>query len=147
MYKMGQPVSPLDVMLNGSQSQHAVSPEGISIASFPSGSGCREVLTIGYAKALPELWKSKCPMAMFRLIKTVARRMQDKSIRSRFEIIARMSCRSMDALLVSPGEASPFPVVNRKPDMKQGMAYNLLNNIWGNLPLLSLLFQSCIICS
>ena len=42
-----------------------------------------------------------------------------------------MSCRSLDAALVSPGEPIPFPVTRSKPDMSKGMAYNLANNIWG----------------
>lgn len=40
-------------------------------------------------------------------------------------------CRTLDAALVSPGEATPFPVVDRKPDMSKGMTFNLGNNIWG----------------
>jgi len=48
MYKLGQPVSPLDVMLNGSQSQHAVGSEGISVASKAGQDGVQEVLTIGF---------------------------------------------------------------------------------------------------
>ena len=47
-----------------------------------------------------------------------------------------MPCRTLDAALVSPGEATPFPVVDRKPDMSQGMTFNLGNNIWGtNYPM------------
>lgn len=33
MHKLGQPISPLDVILNGSQSQHAVSFEGVTVLS------------------------------------------------------------------------------------------------------------------
>jgi hypothetical protein len=47
MYKLGQPVSPLDVMLNGSQSQHAVGPEGVSVAAKVAQNGVQEVLNIG----------------------------------------------------------------------------------------------------
>ena len=44
--------------------------------------------------------------------------------------------RTLDAALVSPGEATPFPVVDRKPDMSKGMTFNLGNNIWGtNYPM------------
>ncbi|KAL3138964.1 hypothetical protein ABBQ32_005773 [Trebouxia sp. C0010 RCD-2024] len=38
MYKLGRPVSPLEVVLNGSQSMHAVSDEGISVRGAGSGS-------------------------------------------------------------------------------------------------------------
>ncbi len=31
MYKLGRPISPLEVMTNGSYSQHAVSDEGIAV--------------------------------------------------------------------------------------------------------------------
>ena len=47
MYKLGHPVSPSNVMLNGSQSQHAVSREGVSISSQPDSKDQRELLTIG----------------------------------------------------------------------------------------------------
>lgn len=33
MYKLGQPVSPWGVVFNGSQSQHAVGDEGVSVDS------------------------------------------------------------------------------------------------------------------
>ena len=46
MYKLGQPISPLQVMLNGSQSQHTVSREGISVTSHEDENGARETLTI-----------------------------------------------------------------------------------------------------
>ena len=44
MYKLGRPISPLDVVYNGSQSMHAVSDEGISVTG--SGSGSWEQLNI-----------------------------------------------------------------------------------------------------
>ena len=31
MYKLGRPISPLEVILNGSQSLHAVGDEGVSV--------------------------------------------------------------------------------------------------------------------
>lgn len=37
MYKLGRPISPLEVVLNGSQSMHAVSDEGISVRGVGSG--------------------------------------------------------------------------------------------------------------
>ena len=44
--------------------------------------------------------------------------------------------RTLDAALVSPGDATPFPVVDRKPDMSKGMTFCLGNNIWGtNYPM------------
>jgi hypothetical protein len=33
MYKLGQPISPLEVMLNGSHALHAVGDEGVSVDS------------------------------------------------------------------------------------------------------------------
>ena len=47
MSKLGRPISPLDVMLNGSQSQHAAGPEGISVASNPGRGSQIEILQIG----------------------------------------------------------------------------------------------------
>lgn len=44
MYKLGRPISPLEVVLNGSQSMHAVSDEGISVRG--AGSGNWEQLNI-----------------------------------------------------------------------------------------------------
>ena len=37
MYKLGRPVSPLEVVYNGSQSMHAVSDEGISVRGVGNG--------------------------------------------------------------------------------------------------------------
>jgi hypothetical protein len=34
-------------------------------------------------------------------------------------------------VIVSPGLPTPFPVGNVKPDMQQGMAFCMLNNVWG----------------
>ncbi len=39
--------------------------------------------------------------------------------------------RTLDAALVSPGEPTPFPNVRHAPDLSQGVAFNLANNIWG----------------
>ena len=39
--------------------------------------------------------------------------------------------RSLDAALVSPGDPTPFPVLDTPPDMSQGVSFNLANNIWG----------------
>ena len=50
MYKLGRPVSPLEVVLNGSQSMHAVSDEGISVRGV--GRGSWEQLNIRSALAL-----------------------------------------------------------------------------------------------
>lgn len=49
LYKLGQPISPLDVMLNGSQSQHTVSSEGVSVSSIRDDSGVQETLNIRQA--------------------------------------------------------------------------------------------------
>lgn len=42
----------------------------------------------------------------------------------------RMLCRSLDAALVSPGKPTPFPKLSTPPDMAEGMAFHLVNNIW-----------------
>lgn len=44
MYKLGQPISPLNVIYNGSHSLHAVSDEGISVRG--RGNGAWEQLNI-----------------------------------------------------------------------------------------------------
>ncbi|KAK9798230.1 hypothetical protein WJX73_010911 [Symbiochloris irregularis] len=81
MHKLGQLISPLEVMLNGSQAQHAVGLEGVQVLS------------------------------------------QDHS--------QRLSIRSLDVKLVSPGTPTPFPTVRQQPDMSAGMSFNLANNVWG----------------
>ena len=44
MYKLGRPISPLEVVYNGSQSMHAVCDDGISVKG--SGQGAWEQLNI-----------------------------------------------------------------------------------------------------
>ena len=44
MYKLGRPISPLEVISNGSYSQHAVSDEGISVTG--AGQHASEELNI-----------------------------------------------------------------------------------------------------
>ena len=44
---------------------------------------------------------------------------------------ARLSVRSLDAALVSPGQPTPFPNVRHLPDLEEGMSFCLTNNIWG----------------
>ena len=46
MYKLGRPISPLEVVYNGSQSMHAVSDDGISVRG--AGNGAWEQLNIRY---------------------------------------------------------------------------------------------------
>lgn len=58
MYKLGRPISPLEVVYNGSQSMHAVSDEGISVRGI--GSGTWEQLNIRSA----HLVHSACVNAM-----------------------------------------------------------------------------------
>jgi len=43
----------------------------------------------------------------------------------------QMSIETLDAALVAPGEPSLLNFNNRQPNMKNGMHFNLLNNIWG----------------
>jgi hypothetical protein len=81
MYKLGQPISPLEVLRNGSQAQHAVGDEGVSV---DSADGRR-----------------------------------------------RLFIRSLDAAMVSPGRPTPFPSLRDPPELRQGMAHCLANNIWG----------------
>ena len=42
-----------------------------------------------------------------------------------------MLCRLYDAPLVSPGQPTAFPNTRTQPDLTQGMAFNLANNLWG----------------
>ncbi|BDA48441.1 hypothetical protein COCOBI_12-1200 [Coccomyxa sp. Obi] len=83
LVKLGRPISPLEVMYNGSYSQHAVSDKGVLVTG--TGSAAWEQLNV----------------------------------------------RTLDAILVSPGEPTPFPNVRHPPDMSKGVAFNLANNIWG----------------
>ena len=50
MYKLGRPISPLEVISNGSYSQHAVTEEGISVTG--AGSHANEELNIRYVPCL-----------------------------------------------------------------------------------------------
>ncbi len=43
----------------------------------------------------------------------------------------KLSIETLDAALVAPGEPSLLNFNNRQPNMKNGMHFNLLNNIWG----------------
>lgn len=45
LYKLGRPVSPLDVVVNGSKSMHAVSDEGVHVDSVVSGD-CSQRLVV-----------------------------------------------------------------------------------------------------
>ncbi|KAL4430828.1 hypothetical protein ABPG75_006084 [Micractinium tetrahymenae] len=80
LHKLGQPISPLEVILNGSRSLHAVGDKGVSVQTAGG--------------------------ATLRII-------------------------SLDAPLVSPGEPWPFPNLSKQPDLREGVAHNLANNIWG----------------
>jgi hypothetical protein len=81
LYKLGQPISPLEIIRNGSHALHAVSDEGVSV---DSADGRR-----------------------------------------------RLSIRSLDAALVSPGRHNPFPQLAEQPDLLYGLSHCLCNNIWG----------------
>ncbi|MBI1282670.1 MAG: DUF5054 domain-containing protein [Anaerolineaceae bacterium] len=43
----------------------------------------------------------------------------------------QLTIKTLDAALVAPGEPSLLNFNNRQPNMKNGMHFNLLNNIWG----------------
>jgi hypothetical protein len=48
----------------------------------------------------------------------------------------RITVETLDAPLVAPGEPSLLDFNNEQPDMNKGMAFNLLNNVWGtNFPM------------
>ncbi|KAL4451756.1 hypothetical protein ABPG75_007418 [Micractinium tetrahymenae] len=81
LYKLGQPISPMEVVFNGSQALHAVSDEGVSVDSADGAT--------------------------------------------------RLHIRSLDAPLVSPGSPKVLPELRRKPDMRQGVAFCLMTNLWG----------------
>lgn len=42
----------------------------------------------------------------------------------------RLQISSLDAALVSPGAPVPLPNVMSPPDMRQGVSFNLFNNLW-----------------
>jgi hypothetical protein len=46
-------------------------------------------------------------------------------------VVCHVGCRTLDAALVCTGAPTPFPVLRGAPDMSQGVAFNLANNIWG----------------
>lgn len=71
----------LQVVLNGSQSMHAVSDEGVSVRNAAGD----EVLQI----------------------------------------------KTWDTALVSPGHPTPFPQGLKQSDLKEGVHFNLANNVWG----------------
>ena len=64
MYKLGQPISPLDVVYNGSRSLHVVSDEGISVRGTGDGAweqlNIRSGLTPLLAVALPSERNKAC---------------------------------------------------------------------------------------
>ncbi len=37
---------------------------------------------------------------------------------------------TLDTALVSPGKPTPFPNPRRLPDLEEGVAFNLVNNVW-----------------
>jgi hypothetical protein len=48
----------------------------------------------------------------------------------------RITVETLDAPLVAPGESSILNFNNEQPDLSKGMAFNLLNNLWGtNFPM------------
>ena len=48
----------------------------------------------------------------------------------------QLKINSLDAPLVAPGQPSLLDFNNNQPDLKQGMHFNLLNNLWGtNFPM------------
>lgn len=51
-------------------------------------------------------------------------------------------CRSLDAVLVSPGHPTALPVVRQKPDLTQGVSFCLANNLWGKHCQLGLLLEA-----
>lgn len=47
LYKLGRPISPLDVVVNGSKSLHAVSDEGVHVDSIAADGGdCGQRLVV-----------------------------------------------------------------------------------------------------
>jgi len=84
MDKLGQSISPLEVIRNGSRHLHAVGPEGVSYSNDQT----------------------------------------------------RLSIRTLDTALVAPGQTSLLNFNNRQPNLRQGMHFNLHNNLWGtNFPM------------
>jgi hypothetical protein len=49
---------------------------------------------------------------------------------------SEMQIETFDTALVAPGEPSLLNFNNRQPNLKNGMHFNLLNNVWGtNFPM------------
>ncbi|MEW5309692.1 MAG: hypothetical protein WDW38_001558 [Sanguina aurantia] len=87
MHKLGSQISPMEVVRNGSYSQHGVQDEGVSVRAAPSEGG-------------DDAWEV-------------------------------LHIRSLDAHLVSPGQATPLPNVDQVPDLSLGMSFCLTNNVFG----------------
>lgn len=101
MYKLGRPISPLDVVVNGSKSMHAVTDEGVHVDS--AGANCGQRLVV------------RCV------------HMPQKQVAGLYPCI---SFRSLDAALVSPGAPTAFPNTHTDPDLREGVSFNLWNNLW-----------------
>ena len=138
MSKLGSPVGPLEVIYNGSFSQHAVGDEGVAVKA--AGVASWEALNIRCVSHTGKPSSHARVCSSVHLVKTmctagleVSRAMWAIQGFERKGVTHCLiwRCRSLDAALVSPGKPTPFPNVRHAPDLAHGMAFNLANNIWG----------------
>lgn len=117
--KLGSWISPSEVLLNGSHALHAVQDEGVRVKSFNG------------------VHPAANPQHQRRHLSAGPRRHDGNSIRGSFEDVTdihqaeQLQISSADAALVCAGYPNPFPNLHSTPDMGEGVAFNLANNIWG----------------
>eukprot|EP00887_Chlorella_sp_A99_P001854 scaffold19.g1854.t1 len=111
LYKLGRPISPLEVILNGSRSLHAISDEGVTVtaAAAAAAAGPSSWLAAG-ARAPPGGGGAGGGAAV--------------------AAPPRLRIHSLDAALVSPGRPTPFPNLDEQLAMEEGVSFALTNNIW-----------------
>ena len=130
LYKLGQPISPLEVLLNGSRSLHAVGDEGVSVAAAaadPNGAGVARTAAPcsgggGAGQTVECMLHAGASWAIGR------GGGGDGGTAARAP--PRLRIRSLDAALASPGRPMPFPNLREQPDLTEGISFCLVNNIW-----------------
>ena len=121
LWKLGRPISPLEVILNGSRSLHAIDDSGVAVAAAAAPPGCAG----GGARGPGSGGGSRAKTAAAAAAAAAA-----PAPRPWLRI------RSLDAALVSPGRPTPFPNLSQQPEMEEGVSFALTNNIWGtNYPM------------
>lgn len=135
MHKLGQPISPLEVALNGSQAQHAVGDEGLTVDSADGRHRLRIMCAgragagIGWCRLLSAVRTRAWAAVELAGAGAAARRPSHRPWHPACTAGAPRS--SLDAAVVSPGQPTPFPSLRDPPDLRHGMAHCLCNNVWG----------------